>query len=107
MDETSGHAVERLMAEGICVVSLLDESQSVLASDPVAIAAAAPFVEIDFVDWLRIEMFGEDGLDFGKRVEPGEQSRAFLAIEEALIELFADSVGEAGDFTGAHELVDG
>ena len=49
-------------------------------------------------------MVGDDFLDFGELVEPGDEGRAQFAVFKALVELFADEFGEAGDFAGASHL---
>ena len=51
-----------------------------------------------FVDRVVVEEFGEDGLDFGEGIEPGQQSVAEFAIGEASIELVAELLRKAGDF---------
>jgi hypothetical protein len=49
-------------------------------------------------------MDGEGIFHGGKAVEPGEDEGGWLAIEEALVELFTDAVGEAGDFAASGGL---
>jgi hypothetical protein len=68
-------------------------------------AAGAPFAEVLFADGVAVELGGEDGLDLGEGVEPGEEGLARLGVGEAVVELGAKGFGEAGDFAvarGAH-----
>jgi hypothetical protein len=44
------------------------------------------------------ELGGEDFFNSGKLVKPGKDFSAAQAIEEALVELLANVVGEAGNF---------
>ncbi len=67
----------------------------------VAEAALSPGGEVAVGDGLVGEEFVEDLLDLGQFVEPGEDLGAGLAVAEALVELGADGLGEAGDFAGA------
>ncbi len=40
-----------LVAEGLFIIELLDEIESVLADEPVAVAAMPPLGEVDLVEW--------------------------------------------------------
>ncbi len=74
------------------------EVEGVLAHLPGAEAELGPFMEVLPGDELAGEVVGEDGLDFGEGVEPGEESFAGFAVVEAAVELVADGFGEAGNF---------
>jgi len=79
-----------------------------LGGEPVEEAAVVPFREVLGADGDAVEMFGEEGLDFGEGVEPLDEIHAGFAIVEALVELVAELVGETGDFAGAfHRLSEG
>ena len=93
-----------LVAEGLFIIEVLNEIESVLADEPVAVAAMTPLGEVDFVEGAPVEAGGEHGLDFGDGVEPFEDGVGLFAVVEAAIELLTDVVGEAGDFSGAHGL---
>ena len=54
------------------------------------------------VDGAAFELGGHDLLDLGEGVEPLEEGGSWLAVLEAGVELFPESVRETGDFTGAH-----
>src|SRR6266566_3882011 len=92
------------MAEGLFIIELLNEIESVLAYEPVAVAAMPPLGEVDFVEGPPVEAGGEHGLDFGDGVEPFEDGVGLFAVVEAAIELLTYVVREAGDFSGAHGL---
>ena len=64
-------------------------------------AAGAPFAEVLFADGVAAKLGGEDGLNLGEGVEPGEQGLAKLGVGEAVVELFAEGEREAGDFAVA------
>ena len=93
-----------LVAEGLFIIELLDEIESVLADEPVAVAAMPPLGQVDFVEGAPVEVGGEHGLDFGDRVEPFEDGVGLFAVVEAAIELLTDVVREACDFSAAHGL---
>ena len=93
-----------LVAEGLFIIELLNEIRSVLADEPVAVAAMAPLGQVDFVEGASVEAGGEHGLDFGDGVEPFEDGVGLFAVVEAAIELLTDVVREACDFSGAHGL---
>ena len=46
-------------------------------------------------------MGGEDGLDFGKGVEPIDKGFAFFTVVEAGVELLHGGMRETSDFSGA------
>ena len=68
---------------------------------PIGVAAETPIGEVVFGEGASAEFFGEDALDFGQGVEPGEEFGAVGAVFEAMVEFIADGFGEAGDFSGA------
>ena len=72
-----------------------------LVAQPIEVAAFAPFGEVLRTDGQAGELFGDDFLDFGQLVEPCDERGSEFAVFEALVELFADGFGEAGDFAGA------
>lgn len=74
---------------------------------PALIADLAPVGHVLFGDRLALEFGGEDGFDGGEFVEPGEDFGVALAVEEALVDLFAEFVGETGDFAGEGVVGDG
>jgi len=90
------------VAEGFFIIELLNEIESVLAYEPVAVAAMPPLGQVDFVEGAPVEAGGKHGLDFGDGVEPFEDGVGLFAVVEAAIELLTDVVREAGDFSGAH-----
>jgi len=71
-----------------------------LVASPIEVAAFAPFGEVLRADGQAGELFGDDFLDFGQLVEPSDERGSGFAIFEALVELFADGFGQAGDFAG-------
>jgi hypothetical protein len=81
------------------------ESVEVFEGDDVLLFAApaletglAPAGKVLAFDGFAFEQTGEDFFYDGKFIEPGEDFGTFLSIKEALIELFAEFAGEAGDF---------
>ena len=75
--------------------------EEILDGEPVEEAAIVPFGEVLGADGDAVEMFGEEGLDFGEGVEPLDEVHAGFAVVEALVELVAEGAGETGDFAGA------
>src|SRR5216683_7009043 len=88
-------------SDGLMVFEVAGEVEGVLADEPVAVAALFPFGKIGRVDGLTVEFGGQNGADFQQGVEPFEEGLAFFAVAKAAVELVAEVVGEAGDFTGA------
>ena len=78
-----------------------------LGGEPVEEAAVVPFGEVLRADGDAVEVFGEEGLDFGEAVQPLDEVHAGFAVVEALVELVAKLVGEAGDFAGAFHVNNG
>jgi hypothetical protein len=79
----------------------LEELGGVVKEEPIAVAALFPFGEVLFGDRVVFEVGGEDGFDFGERVEPGEDRFGGNAVVEFEVELFADGMREARDFADA------
>ena len=61
-------------------------------------------MEVLFGDGAAGEVGGEDALDFGEGVEPGEEARVRLGVVEAAVELLAEVAGEGSDFA-VHSLI--
>ena len=79
-----------------------------LGGEPVEEAAIVPFGEVLGADGDAVEMFGENGLDFGEGVKPFDEVHAGFTFVEAEVELVAEVMREAGDFAGAfHNLSEG
>ena len=72
-----------------------------MVAEPMLEAANAPVREVLGGDGLAGELGREDFLYGGEAVEPGKDGGGGLAIEEALVELVAEVVGEAGDFAAS------
>lgn len=66
--------------------------------EPALVAGGAPVAEVLAIDGRAGELVGEDFLDGGESIEPGEDEGSGLAVAEAAVKLFADVVGESGDF---------
>jgi hypothetical protein len=79
----------------------LEELGGLILEEPVAVAALFPFGKVLFGDGTVFEVSGEDGFDVGERVEPGEDGFGGNTVVEFEVELFADGVGEARDFSDA------
>ncbi len=75
------------------------EFEGVLAEFPVAEAVLGPVVEVLLGDGFGVEVFGEQGLDFGEGVEPGEDGLMRFGVVEAAIDLVAERAREASDFS--------
>ena len=69
-------------------------------AEPALKAALTPYGQVLFMDGDTIELSAENFFYDGQFVEPREDFGAALAVEEALIELFADVLREASDFAG-------
>jgi len=87
------------VAESVLIVEVLYELEGQLLLLPLAEAALSPFREIDGVNGLIFKMFLEDGLDLRQRAEPLDEGFGVVALLKALVKLFADGVGETGDFS--------
>jgi len=70
-----------------------------LLDEPVPVRAFAVLGEVLFEDGLAFEIGGHEGLDLRQGVEPLDEALGWFGVAEALIELFSDFVGEAGDFS--------
>ena len=64
------------------------------------IAVGPPVGEVLGSDGFGGELSGEDFFDGGEVIEPGEEAGAGLAVEETAVELFADVIGQSGNFAG-------
>jgi hypothetical protein len=73
----------------------------VLEVEPLAIAGAAPLVEVLFCDGDTAIAGGDDGGDGWEGVEPWEEGGAVFSIAEAGVEAVADGGWEVGDFACA------
>ena len=82
-------------------VEVLEEFECLLTEEPIAETAIAPGSEVDGVDGFGVEFSLEDGLNFGKVVEPRENGESAMAVKEAFIDLLADVVGKVGSLSGA------
>jgi hypothetical protein len=68
---------------------------------PVREATEAPIGEIGFCDWTASETVGENFLDFRQAVKPRQEFISGHAVFEFLVELIADALRQAGDFSGS------
>ena len=73
--------------------------QRFVPHQPVLVATSFPSGQVWGVDGGAIKISGQDALDFGQGVEPGEQPLAGLAIQQALVQLVADFARLTGDFS--------
>ena len=116
LHELDGEHIAVMVAQGIGAdrpvqfLGMLHQApaqfEAILVLDPVLVAALHPLGEVGLFDGLTVEVGLEDGLDFGEGVEPVHQYLADFAVAEAVVEFFAELVGEAGNFSGAHgELI--
>ena len=64
-----------------------------LVAKPFEVAAFAPFGKVLGADGPAGELVGDDFLDFGQLIEPGDEGGSEFAVFEALVELFADGFG--------------
>jgi len=71
------------------------------------IAAGFPFGEIGWSDWSTLKMLLEDREHFWQGVQPFQDGLAWFTVLDAEVELFADLVGETGDFAGSGEAYRG
>ena len=93
------------MAEAVLVVKIAEELEGLLAGVPLAVTALLPLGEVARSDGETVKLGLEDGLYFREGIEPREDRFGFVAIEEAWVELFADLVREASDFSGACHIL--
>jgi hypothetical protein len=80
------------------LVEVFDGADVLLIAAPALEAGFAPVGEVLAFYGLATEQGSEDFFDGGEFIEPGEDFGTFLSIKEALIELFAEFAGKAGDF---------
>ena len=103
-DEEAAHGFMGVVATvvGVGFGGLFGEAiepfESLLVPKPILIAAAAPFGEVLVGNGFAGEKVGEDGLGFREMVQPFENGASEFAVVKALIKLFTDFGGEAGDF---------
>ena len=99
---TSGHLIATGGGKsGGVLPELLDLGEAFLALKPMLVAGHAPVGKVLRRNGFAVELGGQDFFDGLEVVEPGEDDGGGVAIQEALVELFADIVGEAGDFATA------
>jgi hypothetical protein len=67
---------------------------------PFLIAGSAPSEEVLFIDGRGMEVGGKDFLYEREAVEPEENGGDGVSIEETLVELLTDFMGQAGNFAG-------
>jgi len=77
----------------------LREFEGILAEFPVAKAVLGPVMEVLFGDGFGVEVLGEDGLNFGESVKPSEDGLVGLGVVKAAVDLVAERVREASDFS--------
>ena len=84
----------------------LEPLEALLLQEPVLVAGTAPVGDVLMGDGVAPEEVGHDGFGFGQTVHPWEDGAAEFAVVEAVVELFAEGVGEAGDlaYSGGHSL---
>ena len=56
---------------------------------------------------MTVELGFDNGFYLGQSVKPFENGRGLLVIAKASVDLLANLVREAGDFSGAHMRVEG
>ena len=102
MSELSGEGTgERLVAEAVLVVKIAEELEGLAAGVPLAVAAIFPLGEVAWGDGATVKLGLENGLHFREGVEPREDRFGLVAVVEAGVELFADLVREASNFSDA------
>jgi hypothetical protein len=94
----------RLVTSAATGLEELEEVSGVVLEEPIAVAALFPIGEVLFGDRMVVG-FSEDGFGFGEGVEPGEDGFGGEVVVEFEVELFADGVREASDFTDARNVV--
>lgn len=78
---------------------------AVFVPEPFFVAAVAPFVEVVVIDGAAAEFLGEHLAALRQVVDPLQNFRSGLAVQEAAVELFADVVRQAGYFSYAAHTV--
>ena len=78
------------VAERMSVSEVIDDSESVLANEPIAVTAVLPFGEIAGSDGPAFEVMLEDRLNFSEGVEPFKNGLALFAVLDAMVELLSD-----------------
>lgn len=82
-----------LSERGSALEEVLPLGPAIAGGGPFGVAAAPPIAEIMFGKGASAEFFGEDALDFGQGVEPGEEFGGVGAVFEAVVEFIADEFG--------------
>jgi hypothetical protein len=106
--EMGRHPVRRALGFGDLIEAggffahVREAGEGFLVLAPIFEAAPVPFREVLLEDGTAFEFLGQDLLDLGEGVEPLKEFGSGLAVLKAGVELFAESVRETGDFTGAH-----
>jgi len=90
-----------LLVVGWFLFEILNEIESFLAGEPIAITAKLPVGEILVADGAASELIGKNGADFRQGIKPIEEGSAGFAVLKAVIELLAKDCRKAGDFAGA------
>ena len=71
------------------------EVAGLLLLEPVLEAAMTPIREILLGNGLGVELFLEDGLDFGLLIKPGKDGAGGFVVIEAAVKVVADEFREA------------
>ncbi len=101
-EEGGGRSTARGLGEGGGLLRKVAQPEAeLLEAEPVGMAALAPGAQVLGGEGGAAKMGGKDGLDGGEAVEPLEEGAGGLAVVETGVELLAEFVGEAGDFTVA------
>lgn len=68
--------------------------------EPLLVSGPTPMGKVLGVDRRAGKLGGEDFLDGGFAVEPGENDGGGLAVEESVVEAFTKEIRQAGDLSG-------
>jgi hypothetical protein len=74
-------------------------SEGGLLEEPGGMVAFFPFGEVSLADGASGEGGGQDLQDLGIGIEPDDDGFAGLAVAQAGVDLLANMMGQAGDFT--------
>lgn len=101
-----GEAIHASLGDvGDELVEILDGVDVLLLTKPALIPTGPPVGEVLALDGFAVEVGGEDFLNRGEFVKPGEGFRIFFSIKDALVDLFAKIAGKAGDFAELRMVV--
>src|SRR6266404_3270771 len=89
------------MTNGILVIDVLHELERELLLLPFAEAALLPFGEVYGIDGIAFKVGLQNGLNLGQSIEPLDEGLGLLAVLKALVDLFANGVGQMSDFSVA------